>query len=237
MAGFLPANLQQVSSVQSYRSASPRGVSRVRCLAQAQADSLVRSLRRCTPVGPLGRVSHVTTAPGVIELEAVEVMALKRVQSIQAVPIVITAYSGAFFDAAGIDRYKDLAPLVPGVFIQEQSPNNPGIKIRGVTTDSGDPRLETRVSIFQDGVSISRSCGSVSELFYLERVELPKGPQGTLFGRGTEVGAISIIQRKLTAATDSRFRAGFGNFWRPLQDSVLNPSQAPLYGASTALRF
>ena len=68
--------------------------------------------------------------------------------------------------------------------------------MRGITTDSGDPRSETRISLFQDGVSISRSRASVVELFDLERIEVLKGPQGTLFGRGAEIGAISIIQNK-----------------------------------------
>lgn len=162
-------------------------------------------------LAPIGLVAQTPLTPGVIELEAVEVTAQKRVQSVQEVPIALTAYSGTFLESAGIERYKDLAPLVPGVFIQEQSPNNPGINIRGVTSDSTDPRAEMRVSIFQDGVSINRATGSVTELFDLERVEVLKGPQGTLFGRGAEVGAISIIQRKPTAATESGFTAGFGN--------------------------
>lgn len=163
-------------------------------------------------IAPLGLAAQSSVAPAVIELEAVQVTAQKRAQSIQEVPIAITAYSGGFLEANGIERYQDLAPLVPGVFIQEQSPNNPGINIRGVTSDSTDPRAEMRVSIFQDGVSINRATGSATELFDLERVEVLKGPQGTLFGRGAEVGAISIIQRKPTAETASALTAGFGNY-------------------------
>lgn len=151
-------------------------------------------------------------APEVIELERMEVSAQKRVQAIQDVPIALNAYSGTFLETAGIAQYKDLAPLVPGLFVQQQSPNFPGINIRGVTSDSTDPRSETRVSIFQDGVSISRATGSTVELFDLERVEVLKGPQGTLFGRGAEVGAISIIQRKPSSATEGSLTAGFGNF-------------------------
>lgn len=148
----------------------------------------------------------------VVQLEKFEVTSQQRVQAIQDVPISVTAYSGVFLEDAGIREFKDLAPFVPGLFIQEQSPNNPGINIRGVTTDSGDPRSETRVSIFQDGVSISRSRGSVVELFDMERVEVLKGPQGTLFGRGAEVGALSLVQHKAKNATESVFTAGFGNY-------------------------
>src|SRR5687768_17825815 len=84
--------------------------------------------------------------------------------------------------------------------------------MRGITTDSGDPRSETRISIFQDGVSISRSRASVVELFDLERIEVLKGPQGTLFGRGAEIGAISIVQNKARDGSSGQLSAGFGNF-------------------------
>lgn len=146
-----------------------------------------------------------------VALDRFEVTSQKRVQSIQEVPIAVTAYSGDFLERVHVTDYEGLAPFVPGLFIQEQSPNNPGINVRGITTDSGDPRSETRVSIFQDGVSISRSRGSVVELFDLERIEVLKGPQGTLFGRGAQIGAISIIQNKPTNETSGSLTAGFGN--------------------------
>ncbi len=158
---------------------------------------------------PIGLIAQ-TPPTEIIELDAVEVSAQKRIQSIQEVPIPITAHSGTFMEETGISQYKDLAPFVPGLFVQQQSPNFPGINIRGVTSDSTDPRSETRVSIFQDGVSISRATGSNVELFDLERIEVLKGPQGTLFGRGAEVGAISIIQRKPVNATEAALTAGFG---------------------------
>src|SRR5215207_9903088 len=151
-------------------------------------------------------------AEEIIQLDRLNVTAQKRVQSISDVPISITAYSGSFLERAGIGDFKSFAPLVPGLFIQEQSPNNPGINLRGITTDSGDPRSETRISIFQDGVSISRSRASVVELFDLERVEVLKGPQGTLFGRGAEIGAISIIQNKAKNERSGALTVGLGDY-------------------------
>lgn len=150
-------------------------------------------------------------AESIVQLEQINVTAQKRVQSIAEVPVPITAYTGSFLERNGITDYKSLAPLVPGLFIQEQSPNNPGINLRGITTDSGDPRAESRVSMFQDGVSISRSRGSVVELFDLERIEVLKGPQGTLFGRGAEIGAISLIQNKPKNETSGQLTLGIGD--------------------------
>lgn len=146
-----------------------------------------------------------------VQLERFEVTAQKRLQTIGDVPVPLTAYTGTFLDQAGVTSYQELAPLVPGLFIQEQSPNNPGINIRGITTDSGDPRAESRVSIFQDGVSIGRSRGSVVELFDLERVEVLKGPQGTLFGRGAEIGAISLVQNKARNERSGSLTLGVGS--------------------------
>lgn len=151
-------------------------------------------------------------AQGIVQLDQFNVTAQKRTQSVTDVPVPITVYTGSFLERAGVADYKSLAPLVPGLFIQEQSPNNPGINLRGITTDSGDPRAETRISIFQDGVSISRSRASVVELFDLERVEVLKGPQGTLFGRGAEIGAISLVQNKAHNESSGEFTLGFGDF-------------------------
>ena len=163
----------------------------------------------------------------VVALEKFVVTSQKRTEEIKDVPISVTAYKGEFLNRLGIGSFKDLAPYVPGLFIQEQSPNNPGINVRGVTTDSGNPSQETRVSIFQDGVSISRSRGSVVELFDLERVEVLKGPQGTLFGRGAQIGAISIIQNKAQNGTLGQFTAGFGNFGKIEASGTYNTVLAP----------
>ncbi|MDP3071495.1 MAG: TonB-dependent receptor [Opitutaceae bacterium] len=154
----------------------------------------------------------VLVAQSVVQLETFTVSAQKRVQSVADVPVPITVYTGSFLERAGVTDFKSLAPLVPGLFIQEQSPNNPGINLRGITTDSGDPRAETRISIFQDGVSIGRSRASVVELFDLERVEILKGPQGTLFGRGAEIGAISFVQNKAKNEATGELTLGFGDF-------------------------
>ncbi len=169
-----------------------------------------------TRAGLLALLPAVLFAQETVQLDKFEVTAQKRVQSIGEVPIPLTAYTGSFLDQAGVSDYKGLAPFVPGLFVQEQSPNNPGINLRGITTDSGDPRGEARISLFQDGVSISRSRASVVELFDLERIEVLKGPQGTLFGRGAEIGAIALVQRKAQNATSGALALGFGsdNEWR-----------------------
>jgi len=193
-----------------------------------------------TTLPTLVRASLLALAPwglaaqDVVQLDQFTVTAQKRVQSIADVPVPITAYSGSFLERAGVFDYKALAPLVPGLFIQEQSPNNPGINLRGITTDSGDPRSESRISLFQDGVSISRSRASVVELFDLERIEVLKGPQGTLFGRGAEIGAISIIQNKAKNETSGQLTAGLGDYNEASASGYIN---APIVANQVFGRF
>jgi iron complex outermembrane receptor protein len=152
------------------------------------------------------------SADSAIPLAPITVTAQKRGQSISEVPLSLNAYTGTFLETFGVTRYEDLAPLVPGFFVSVQSPTDPSLNMRGVSTDSTDPRAETRISVFQDGVSISRTSASVSELFDLERVEVLKGPQGTLFGRSAGAGAISLISRKPSSATEGSLTLGAGNY-------------------------
>lgn len=118
----------------------------------------------------------------VSSVEDVIVTAQLREQKTIDVPFALTAYSGQFLEDLGIQEFEQLSAFMPGFLVQNQSPNNPGFVMRGITSDSGAATSEARVSVFQDGVSISKSRGSYVELFDLERVEIAKGPQSTCTG-------------------------------------------------------
>jgi outer membrane receptor protein involved in Fe transport len=129
-------------------------------------------------------------------IETIVVTAQKREQNPIQVPISLTAYSGKFLDKLGIQTLDKLSLYVPGLTVQNQSVNDAGFVIRGLTSDTGAASDEARVSVFQDGVSISQSRGAFVELFDIKRIEVAKGPQSTLFGRGALIGAINIVQNK-----------------------------------------
>ncbi len=131
-----------------------------------------------------------------VATDVITVTAQKREQSLADVPINLTAYNEARLNTLGIEQFDDLSDFVPGLEVQEQSPNNPGFVIRGITSDDGAATGEARVAVFQDGVSISRARSAYVELFDIERVEVAKGPQATLFGRGALIGGINVIQNK-----------------------------------------
>ena len=176
------------------------GLSPLPLLAQEQAAA---------PAPAAGDSPQVANA---INLNRVTVTAQKREQQVMDVPISISAYSNDFMQRFGVSDVEALSRYVPGVQVQVQSPNNPGIAVRGITTDDGAANTTTRVSIFQDGVDISRSRGSMVALYDMDRVEVLRGPQGTLFGRGAESGAISLIQNKAQAGTAGGFQSEFGNY-------------------------
>ena len=149
-----------------------------------------------------GSAALVTSAfaedasPAATAVQEVIVTAQHREQKLIDVPITITALTGAQMQARGIQDLHDLSLHTPGFYVQNQSVNDPGIVMRGVTTDSTDPTDEPRVSIYQDGVYISQVPAASIELFDLERVEVAKGPQTTLYGRAALTGAVNIIDNK-----------------------------------------
>ena len=102
----------------------------------------------------------------------VTVTVQKREQILRDVPVAVSAVDAERLGDLGLAEFDQLARFVPGFEVQEQSPNNPGFVIRGITSDSGASNIEPRIAVFQDGISISRSRGSIVELFDLERVEV-----------------------------------------------------------------
>ncbi len=136
------------------------------------------------------------SADDAVQTEEIVVTVQLREQNITDVPIAVTAYGQDFLDRLGATQYDQLALFVPGFEVQEQSANNTGFVIRGITSDSGSAISEPRIAVFQDGVSTSRNRGTYQELFDIERIEVARGPQATLFGRGALIGAVNVIQNK-----------------------------------------
>jgi outer membrane receptor protein involved in Fe transport len=167
-------------------------------------------------------------------IEEIVVTAQKTQQAAIDVPISLTAYGAERLESLGIQDFADLSLFTPGFEVQDQSPNNPGFVMRGITSDSTDSYSEARVSVFQDGVSISKAQGSYVELFDLERVEVAKGPQSTLFGRGALIGGVNIIQKKAsTEGFDAYFKVEGGSHEYKMGEAAVN---API-GEHAALRL
>jgi len=172
------------------------------------------------------------------EGESIVVTAQMREQRPVEVPFALTTYSGRFLDELNIQEFEDLARYTPGFAVQNQSPNNPAISIRGITVDSGFSYFEPRVSIYQDGVSIAKPRGAYVELFDIERVEISKGPQSTLYGRGALIGAVNIVQAKPNLdRTFGMVRGEMGNLDYWMGEAMVNAAISPNVGLRVSGRY
>lgn len=130
-------------------------------------------------------------------IEEIIVTAQKREQSAQDVPIAISAFGQDFIDEAGVDDVFELQFFVPGLTVyNNQSAAQTNFNIRGVGTAGNSLSLESSVGIYVDGVYRSRQSSGIGDLVDLERVEVLKGPQGTLFGKNTASGAVQFLTAK-----------------------------------------
>jgi iron complex outermembrane receptor protein len=122
------------------------------------------------------------------------VTAQLREQSLQDVPVVVTSLSQEALTNAGVRDIKDLQILTPGMTVTStQSEASTTARIRGVGTVGDNPGLESSVGVVIDGVYRSRNGVGFGDLGEMERIEVLKGPQGTLFGKNTSAGVINII--------------------------------------------
>ncbi len=154
--------------------------------------------------------------------DEIVITAQKIEQRLVDVPVTVTAYSGRTLRELGVTQFDQLSAYVPGLNVQEQSPNNPGFVIRGITSDSGSSQGSPAVTVYLNGVDVSRSRGSYFDLYDLERVEVVKGPQSTLFGTAAAVGVVSVITNKARPGTSGELRAAYGNFNQRRLDGFVN---------------
>jgi len=155
---------------------------------------------------------EVTLDEESITLGDMVVTAQKRTENQKEVPIALTNISSKFITSNVVESMGGMAGFVPGVQVSEQSTLLPAYVIRGLTSDDASLKVDNRVSVFQDGISTSKAIGAYSEFFDIERVEVLKGPQGTLFGRSAQIGAIHLITKHAKNETSGDLSLGTGNF-------------------------
>lgn len=160
-------------------------------------------------------------ADEIYQLEAVTVTAEKRPEALQDVPASITAVTGDQIDDAGIQNITEIAHQVPNLHIATWGGRrNSHVFMRGVGATYGEPA----VGFYVDGVGYTGDGMFDMDLFDVERVEVLRGPQGTLYGRNALAGVINIVTRQPTNETEARVSAGAGNFGqRELKGSLRTP--------------
>ena len=148
-------------------------------------------------------------------LEEVTVTAQRRSESLQTVPIAITAVTAADMERNGIHELGTLAGQVPGLTFSPYAAGQNIVSLRGVSSNDDGAGTDNSVAVFVDDVYLGRVSNINPEMYDVDRVEVLRGPQGTLYGKNTIGGAINIISsRPNTSNLDIKASADFGNYNR-----------------------
>ncbi|MFN7164237.1 MAG: TonB-dependent receptor [Hyphomonas sp.] len=130
-------------------------------------------------------------------LQTVTITATKREQTLQDVPIAVSVVDDSTIQRAVIVDLNDLQSIVPSLSVSQlQSSSNTNFVIRGFGNGANNAGIEPSVGVFIDGVYRSRSASQISDLPNIERVEVLRGPQSTLFGKNASAGVISVVTKK-----------------------------------------
>lgn len=140
------------------------------------------------------------------------VTAQRRAERLQDVPATISALDSKALVAAGVMDISNIAPRVPGFYAGGFGSARPQLYIRGIGTRQFDPGSESSVGVFVDESYLGRTGGVLGALKDIERVEVLKGPQGTLYGRNTIAGAVNVITKGPTDDLQAEAEAGVGNY-------------------------
>lgn len=203
-----------------------------RCLLVSTALSLVIAGATSAHAQDADTATKSSPAGG----EEVIVTAQKRSQALQDVPVSVTAVSGETLTRAAITNVQDLQVSTPGLGVV--STNRPGtgtaVRLRGIGTAGNDAGLEGSVAFAVDGVFRIRSGNGLGDFVDVERVEVLRGPQGTLFGKNTPAGVINVITRKPNYEFGGFVEGSVGNYDMRRFRGVIN---VPLIDDKLAFRL
>lgn len=147
------------------------------------------------------------------QLADIIVTAQRREESLQKVPVAVTAIGAEQLDQLRVTNVRNLAGIAPNLQINSQGlQSNPTIIIRGVASGTSNNAVDPKVGIYLDGVYIGRTVGSIFDLSDIQRVEVLRGPQGTLFGRNATSGAINLTTAAPSGEFGVRGSVSYGNY-------------------------
>jgi iron complex outermembrane recepter protein len=158
-------------------------------------------------------------------LEEIIVTANKRSENLQQAPLAISAIPSAQLELRGLSEVKDLSAIAPNVSIVGGTTNATAavVSIRGIPSAADETQgFDSPIGLYLDGVFLARSSAASFEVADVERVEVLRGPQGTLFGRNTTGGAINFITKKPDDAGSLKLKLGGGNFGQWMGKIILN---------------
>ena len=154
-----------------------------------------------------------TAAPVDNGLAEIIVTAQRRAEKLQNVPVAATAFTGASVAAFRLTDVSTIQSQTPNLVIKSQfGSTNPNIFIRGVGQNDFNDNATSAVGVYIDDVYLSSPAGQLAELYDIERIEVLRGPQGTLYGKNTTAGAVNVFSQKPKLDSfGGFFRGGYGN--------------------------
>lgn len=167
------------------------------------------------------------------------VTAQKRSENLQDVPIAISAVSSAFIESRGVDSIDNLGTIAPNVKI-ERAPSSKTISqiaIRGSVTINPAITWEPAVGLYIDGVYIAKAQGSIFDVADLERVEILRGPQGTLYGRNALAGAVNLVTKKPSGEMGGFAELTYGSFDEVKVRGSLDLPQVGIFSAKVSGQY
>ena len=169
---------------------------------------LVATIGAATTLGAGAAFAQDTSA-----LEEIVVTASKREQTLNELPSAVSVTSAETIERAHITDILDLHSAVPSLRTSQlQTSTQTNFIIRGFGNGANNPGIESSVGVFIDGVYRSRSASQIGDLVDVERIEVLRGPQSTLFGQNASVGVISVITKKPSFTPTGSVEVGFGEY-------------------------
>src|ERR1700722_7221309 len=159
------------------------------------------------------------------ELGAIVVTAQSRSQVVQDVPIPIQIVTGKLIESLAATDLSKMDGYVPGLVVGGDQPTPPNYGLRGIYVTDFGIGTDSPIGIYEDGVYAGKSGGALLMFNDIQRVEVLKGPQGTLFGRNSAAGAISVVTSEPIDDWAADARARFGNYNTQYYQAMIN---APL---------
>ena len=160
-----------------------------------------------------GAVALLLPTAAVAQVDEIVVTATKREQTLQEVPVAVSVVQEDTIENAQIIDIFDLQSVVPSLRVsQNQSSGNTTFTIRGFGNGANNVGIEPSVGVFIDGVYRSRSASAISDLAEIERVEVLRGPQSTLFGKNASAGVISVVTQEPQFELQGKVEATYGNY-------------------------
>lgn len=173
-----------------------------------------------------------------VVIDAIVVTAQKREENLQDIPFSVSAISGETIKSMGALGHEDIAVTVPGFAMTSYSPTEPQFFIRGIGSTGTSAGEDSSVGVFVDGVYAGRSGAQNAQFFDVERIEVLRGPQGTLYGRNVAGGAINVISKKPGPTAEGYVEGTVGRFDRSgMQAAIGGPLSARTLQGRLALNY